>query len=285
MVVGPSGCGKSSALAKFLDIAAHKVFHDVEKVLVIGQSLESPDNRDLYNYNRLASLFPLAASHDEIHLIYAKIFDAKTVTLIQETFNPPTAEQELSELEAGGAPTAHNTSDEIANLSKEDFENLFHKDNQAIHHYNEKLLNRPKCLLIVEDMDMHASSRTARKDEDQDEFNKVRGFLGHRVHHFNTAVIICKVTLSGTGGTFWVEQSRQFLVPLHRAVPFSAIAPIFRTKTVLSLPRRVMEDDYIEYVSEASKRGDTFLLWTTNSMMDIRREREEFNHLPIPFSG
>lgn len=293
MVVGPSGCGKSTALSHFLDFACNEPstqLQKVEKVLVVGASLTSVDNRPHYAMSRMAKLFPRASANNEIHYLHAQIFNGQTISKIQEILNPPSQEKQLKDLEENEdqpsslkrARCADND-DEIGQLSKQDYESLFGKGETSID--NKTLLNRPPCLLLVEDMEMHAASRHGKKDDNVDEFTLMRGFLGHRVHHYNMAVIICKVTLSGTGGRFWVEQSRQFLVPLYGVVPFNAISPIFVAKSVRKLPIREMEKDYLNYVRDAHESGYSFLLWTTSQMMDIRQGEEELNHLSRPYCG
>jgi hypothetical protein len=295
MVVGPSGCGKSTALSHFLNFACRESstqLQKVEKVLIVGASLTSVDNRPHYAMTRMSQLFPRAAANNEIHYLHAQIFNGTTISKIQEILNPPSQEKQLKDLEdneAGGDEPrlkrikCTDNDDEIGKLSKNDYESLFGKGEQSLD--NKTLLNRPPCLLLVEDMEMHAASRHGKKDDNVDEFTLMRGFLGHRVHHYNMAVIICKVTLSGTGGKFWVEQSRQFLVPLYGVVPFNAISPIFQAKSVRKLPNREMEKDYLNYVRDAHANGYSFLLWTTSQMMDIRQSEEELNHLSRPYCG
>ena len=301
MVVGPSGCGKSTALAHFLDFACREPstkLASVEKVLVVGASLTSQDNRPHYAMSRLSQLFPRAASNNEIHYLHAQIFNGTTISKIQEILNPPSAEKQLKKMEENDIDQSdeqqygpsklkrlkcEDVDDEIGNLSKSDYESLFGKGEQTLD--NKSLLNRPPCLLLVEDMEMHAASRHGKKDDNVDEFTLMRGFLGHRVHHYNMAVIICKVTLSGTGGRFWVEQSRQFLVPLYGVVPFNSISPIFASKSVRKLPVKDMEKDYLNYVRDAHQNGYSFLLWSTSQMMDIRQSEEELNHLCRPYCG
>lgn len=296
MVLGPSGCGKSTALAHFLDFACRQPstrLGEVQKVLVVGASLTSPDNRPHYDMSRMQSLFPKA----EIHYLHAQIFNGATISKIQEILNPPSAERELKNLEnenaavnggGGGEPPekrlrGYDVDDEIAQLSKTDYESLLGKGEETLD--KEAILHRPPCLLLVEDMEMHAASRQGKKSDNVDEFTLMRGFLGHRVHHYNMAVIICKVTLSGTGGRFWVEQARQFIVPLYGVVPFGSIAPIFHSKSVRRLSVKQMEDDYLSYVRDAYANNYTFLLWTTSQMMDIRQDEEALNHLSVPFCG
>jgi hypothetical protein len=279
MVVGPSGCGKSTALSKFLDLASTGPLKIVEKVIVVGASLESTDNREHYMYDRMCKLFPKAAAKDEIHYLYARIFNTDTIKKIQSIFNPPSAEEELRAMEPASS-RAIDGDDEVSRLPKDHYESLFGKGEESM---DKDLLKRPPCLLIVEDMEMHAASRHGRTGEQVDDYNLMRGFLGHRVHHYNMAVIVCKVTLSGTGGSFWVEQARQFIVPLHGIVPFRSISPIFQSKSVRSIPIHQMEQDYLNYVRESVSRGCNFLLWTTSSMMDIRQQHEDLNHLAVPF--
>lgn len=309
MVVGPSGCGKSTALSHFLDFACRAPtthLQDVEKVLVVGASLTSQDNRPHYAMDRLSKLFPKAAAANDIHYLHAQIFNGVTISKIQEILNPPSPEKNLKDMIArdnnedeeggGGHPNkrvrfsqqqqqqyCHDADDEIGNLSKDDYESIMGKGESTMD--TKTLLNRPPCLLLVEDMEMHAASRHGKKDANVDEFTLMRGFLGHRVHHYNMAVIICKVTLSGTGGSFWVEQSRQFIVPLYGVVPFSSISPIFTSKSVRRLSVKQMEEDYLKYVRDAHANGYSFLLWTTSQMMDIRQSEESLNHLSVPFCG
>jgi len=292
MVVGPSGCGKSTALSHFLDFACSKPstnLQNVEKVLVVGASLTSQDNRPHYDMARMRKLFPKAAVNNDIHYLHAQIFNGNTISKIQEILNPPSVEKDLKNLEEEEDEPSekrlrcHDADDEIGKLSKMDYESLMGKGDQSIDKVS--MLSRPPCLLLVEDMEMHAASRHGKKDANVDEFTLMRGFLGHRVHHFNMAVIICKVTLSGTGGKFWVEQARQFIVPLYGVVPFNSIAPIFTSKSVRRLTVKQMEQDYLRYVREAHQNKYSFLLWTTSQMMDIKQTEDDLNHLSVPYCG